>query len=444
FDNDGTTDSTSRNPSCTYGTAGTYTVRLTVTNAAGSDTMTRTDYITVTPAAPVAAFSADDTTPDVGQTVVFSDASTNTPTSWSWTIEGTSGTDFEYVDSTSASSQHPHVRFLTAGTYDVNLTATNAGGSDTESKTDYITVTPAVVAPVAAFEGTPTSGTAPLTVQFTDASTGDITGWAWDFDNDGTTDSTSRNPSCTYSAAGTYTVSLTVTNAGGSDTESKTDYITVTPAAPVAAFSVDDTTPDVGQTVVFSDASTNTPTSWSWTIEGTSGTDFEYVDSTSASSQHPHVRFLTAGTYDVNLTATNAGGSDTESKTDYITVTATPATIEVTLSQSSVPLGAMSVGTPGTGSIGVTVTTTGGTAWSVTASASGDGYMRTGGTPLANPIELANGDGPWHPLNTGFTGFMTGAAGVGRTDTAKIRQTVSSADAPGDYAITITFTGAVS
>ncbi len=272
--------------------------------------------------APVAAFSANDTTPDVGQTVIFTDASTHTPTSWSWTIEGTIGTDYQYINATSATSQNPHVKFLKAGTYDVSLTATNAGGSDTETKTSYITVTAPVAAPVAAFNGTPTNGTAPLTVAFTDGSTNAPTSWAWTF-GDGST-STERNPSHRYTAAGTYTVNLTATNGAGHDTETKTNYITVNPAVvvPVAAFSANDTTPDVGQTVVFTDASSNAPTSWSWTVEGTAGTDYEFVDATSATSQHPHVEFLKAGTYDVSLIATNAGGSDTETKTSYITVTA--------------------------------------------------------------------------------------------------------------------------
>jgi PKD repeat protein len=84
------------------------------------------------------------------------------------------------------------------------------------------------VVPVAAFTADVTSGTVPLTVQFTDQSTGDgITEWAWDFENDGTVDSTDQSPSHVYGAAGTYTVNLTVTNAAGSDDEVKTDYITV-------------------------------------------------------------------------------------------------------------------------------------------------------------------------------------------------------------------------
>jgi PKD repeat protein len=80
---------------------------------------------------------------------------------------------------------------------------------------------------VADFSGSPTSGTAPLAVSFTDTSTNDPTGWAWDFDADGTTDSTAQHPSHTYDAAGTYTVRLTATNSAGSNTVTKTDYISV-------------------------------------------------------------------------------------------------------------------------------------------------------------------------------------------------------------------------
>ncbi|NNE10468.1 MAG: PKD domain-containing protein, partial [Gemmatimonadetes bacterium] len=79
---------------------------------------------------------------------------------------------------------------------------------------------------VAAFTANTTSGTAPLNVSFTDQSTGSPTAWDWTFGDGGT--STSANPSHTYNSAGTYTVSLTVTNACGIDTETKTNYITVT------------------------------------------------------------------------------------------------------------------------------------------------------------------------------------------------------------------------
>ncbi len=166
---------------------------------------------------PVAAFSGTPTSGTYPLTVAFTDASTNSPTSWAWTF-GDGGT---------STLQNPSHTYTAAGTYTVVLTATNAYGSDSETKTGYITVTaPPTDPPVAAFSGTPTSGTAPLTVVFTDASTNSPTSWSWTFGDGGT--STLQNPSHTYTAEGTYTVVLTATNAYGSDSETKTGYITVT------------------------------------------------------------------------------------------------------------------------------------------------------------------------------------------------------------------------
>jgi serine protease len=167
---------------------------------------------------PVAAFSGTPTSGNAPLTVTFTDASTNTPTSWAWTF-GDGGT---------STLKNPSYTYTTAGTYSVTLTATNAYGSNSLTKTGYISVT--TNAPVAAFSGTPTSGTAPLTVAFTDASTYNPTSWAWTFGDGGT--STLQNPSHIYATAGTYSVTLTATNAYGSNSLTKTGYITVT-AAPV-------------------------------------------------------------------------------------------------------------------------------------------------------------------------------------------------------------------
>ncbi|MGD9118474.1 MAG: PKD domain-containing protein, partial [Dehalococcoidia bacterium] len=82
--------------------------------------------------------------------------------------------------------------------------------------------------PEADFEATPTSGCdIPLSVDFTDLSTGDPTSWDWDF-GDSSAHSDQQNPTHEYTAAGTYTVTLIATNDCGSDTETKTDYITIT------------------------------------------------------------------------------------------------------------------------------------------------------------------------------------------------------------------------
>ena len=82
-----------------------------------------------------------------------------------------------------------------------------------------------ISAPVADFTANPTSGKSPLTVNFSDQSTGNVISRSWSFGDGGT--STDQNPSHTYSIPGIYTVSLTVSGPGGSDTETKPDYITV-------------------------------------------------------------------------------------------------------------------------------------------------------------------------------------------------------------------------
>jgi PKD repeat protein len=80
--------------------------------------------------------------------------------------------------------------------------------------------------PVAEFSADPTSGPPPLEVYFTDESTGEIDTWEWDF-GDGSPHSFVQNPVHTYESEGKYTVSLTVTGPGGSDTETKIDHINV-------------------------------------------------------------------------------------------------------------------------------------------------------------------------------------------------------------------------
>src|SRR5262249_11770911 len=94
--------------------------------------------------------------------------------------------------------------------------------------------------PVAAFSATPTTSPAPLLVTFTDASTGSISTWSWNF-GDGTT-STIRSPQHMYSTPGIYTVSLTVSGPGGTTTAIKANATTVqpNPAGLVAAYSCDE------------------------------------------------------------------------------------------------------------------------------------------------------------------------------------------------------------
>jgi PKD repeat protein len=95
----------------------------------------------------------------------------------------------------------------------VKLSVSGPGGGGSTTKPNYIDIYDPAVAD---FSAAPTVGIAPLAVTFTDLSTGDVDTWSWDFDNDGTEDSTEQNPIYTYTTGGTYTVALTASGLGGS------------------------------------------------------------------------------------------------------------------------------------------------------------------------------------------------------------------------------------
>jgi PKD repeat protein len=298
---DGNT-STSQSPAYTYSKAGSYTVSLTVKNAAGTNTKTINNYITVkTPVQkPVAAFSASPTSGNAPLKVQFTDKSTGTPTSWNWS----------FGDGKTSTAKNPAYTYSKAGSYTVSLTVKNAAGTNTKTINNYVTVKTPVQKPVAAFSASPTSGNAPLKVQFTDKSTGTPTSWSWSF-GDGKT-STSQNPAYTYSKAGSYTVSLTVKNAAGTNTKTINNYVTVkTPVQkPVAAFSASPTSGKAPLKVQFTDKSTGTPTSWNWS----------FGDGKTSTAKNPAYTYSKVGTYTVSLTVKNAAGSNTKTTSGYVKV----------------------------------------------------------------------------------------------------------------------------
>ena len=109
---------------------------------------------------------------------------------------------------------NPTHAYSKAGTYTVTLTLTGASGTITCTQPGYIT---AYTAPKARFSAAPKSGNAPLTVNFTNQSTGIVTSWLWNF-GDGTT-STGVNPTHTYNSPGTHKAGLTVYGPGGSNSK---------------------------------------------------------------------------------------------------------------------------------------------------------------------------------------------------------------------------------
>ena len=90
------------------------------------------------PIAPIANFTASATSITPGTTVSFTDLTTGIPTSWAWSV--TPATGWSFAGGTSATSQNPQITFNTVGQYTISLTATNAQGSDVETKNNYIVV----------------------------------------------------------------------------------------------------------------------------------------------------------------------------------------------------------------------------------------------------------------------------------------------------------------
>jgi PKD repeat protein len=158
--------------------------------------------------------------------VNFTDTSTGGAVSWEWDFEN-DGT----IDSVEQNPSHTYE----PGTYSVRLTVSDGTSSDDVLLPAYIGVSFSTAD--INFTANPVSGNMPLSVAFSNASTAPSTAWAWDFQNNGSVDSTAENPTFVYTAAGTYTVKLTITTATGPLTKTVTNMITVnTPLCIVPSF----------------------------------------------------------------------------------------------------------------------------------------------------------------------------------------------------------------
>jgi PKD repeat protein len=164
------------------------------------------------PPVPVAAFSVS-TAPMVAS---FTDESTGMINSRTW----------DFGDGQTSTEQNPTHTYAEPGAYDVSLTVTGPGGTNTA--TQNVTVNPPP--PEASFTAEPPSGTVPLTVLLTSTSTGLVDSVAWDLDADGAfDDATDPTATWTFDAAGDHTVGLSVTGPGGTSTVSKVISATLPP-----------------------------------------------------------------------------------------------------------------------------------------------------------------------------------------------------------------------
>ncbi len=298
--------STSQSPSATYITSGLYTVTLTVTNGTDTDTEIKTDYIEVF-APPTANFSATPTQGCFPLPVQFTDLSTpgSSPiTSWIW----------DFGDGTISTDQNPNHIYPNAGTFDVTLLLTDANGCFTQlTMNDLINITGSF--PTVSFSADVLfSCDVPQLVNFTNTSSGSgALTYSWDFGDAGT--STLTDPTHNYTAAGTYTVSLTATDPiGCSATSTQTDYITVVDSVDMA-FTASTVNACVNQPVTFFDQTDPAPASWLW----------DFGDGTTSVIQHPTHIYTTPGTYSIQLIVSYTGTcSDTLLRTNYVTVSDAP------------------------------------------------------------------------------------------------------------------------
>jgi PKD repeat protein len=162
--------------------------------------------------------------------VQFTDKSTGNISVWEWDFNGDGAID--------SLMQNANYTYETPGNYTVSLTVIGPEGNDTEVKKDYIEISRCPY--LADFEikeplpencqvqGNTTSCEGTTTFHFIDKSTGNVTAWAWDFDSNGSIDSTAQNPSHTYGRNGNYSVTLTITTPECKDTLTKFDYINLT------------------------------------------------------------------------------------------------------------------------------------------------------------------------------------------------------------------------
>jgi PKD repeat protein len=247
---------------------------------------------------PVANFTVSSLNISTGQSVNFTDLSTNNPTSWSWSFQGA-------APAFSTSQNPSNITYNTPGCFQVVLTATNSAGSNTSTQVCYINVTNPVITPVANFISNTQYITVGQTVNFTDLSTNNPTAWNWTFTDASPASSTSQNPTnITYNSAGCFQVVLTATNSAGSNTSTQICYINVVPLGiqPLADFSINPNPACTNANVNLINASTNA-LSFIWEMIGA-------IPSTST-AQFPVISYANAGTYQIKLIAINSANSDT-------------------------------------------------------------------------------------------------------------------------------------
>ncbi len=303
---DGTIDSlpgTATTATHSYVGSGTYTVTVTATDNDGATSTPAQATETVIDASPIATFTESATTVSTGTVVSFDGSNSNDPdgiiTNYLWS----------FGDGATSSGVTANHTYGTAGSYIVTLTVT-----DNATLTDTATAVKTVIdrVPVASFSESATRTLTDVPISF-DASAsfdpdGTVTSYTWDF-GDGASPGAGVSPSHTYTAAGTYIVTLTVMdNNGNTNTSVATKAIDDRP--PTVGFTETATTAmtlnDIGLTITSSDSDgTVITTTVDW---GDSQVDI--LAGATASDSHS---YATAGSYTVNVTVADNSGNEASS-----------------------------------------------------------------------------------------------------------------------------------
>ena len=192
WDFDNGMNSSLEDPSMVYSASGVYNVTLTAINGFGCSGSSVQPITITNPVPPTAIFSSSLLDICTGE-YQFNDMSTGSPTSWQWS----------FGDGNTSTNQNPTYTYSSAGAYTVSLTAANAQGSDISTQVVTISLPNLSLTTSGNLEvGNP--------IAFTGAATGNVTMWLWNF-GDGFS-ATIQNPVYVYSTAGTYIVTLQITD----------------------------------------------------------------------------------------------------------------------------------------------------------------------------------------------------------------------------------------
>jgi len=283
--------------SSSLNTAATVQISLTATNALGSSVFNYS--LVVLPGPPSASISASSVSICVGNTVNFTDASINSPTSWAWTFSN--GTPVSSI------AKNPsNIVYNVVGSHNVNLVASNMCGSTVANLSINVKAIP-----VPSFNLTPPFCNKQLISLF-DNSSGGPTGWQWTFGVPGTGTDTSviTNPSHTYPVAGNYNIQLIVSNSCGTSAPLVLPITIDNCDPPVANFSIPNDTFCMNTPIQLTDLSTNGTNILYWAMSG--------ANPGTSNISNPVITYSIPGTFTISLTAQNFHGSSTISKTVVI------------------------------------------------------------------------------------------------------------------------------